>query len=59
MVTNKITKPRYLWEYVGSNYVVLPYKDFNIIDMLEGKVVETHNSPSMVKYRLKILNKSH
>lgn len=49
-------KPRYLWSYVGSDKVNLPWKDYDIIDTYEGKVVESHNSPIMVKHRLKILN---
>jgi hypothetical protein len=52
----KTDKQRYQWSYVGSDYVNLPYKKFDIIDTLEDKIVESHNSPSMVKHRLKFLN---
>ncbi len=41
-------KPRYLWSYVGSDRVNLPWKDYDIIDTYEDKVIESHNSLSMV-----------
>lgn len=48
---------RYQWSYVGSDRVILPGKDYVIIDTNEGIVVESYNSASMVKYRLSVLNK--
>lgn len=55
----KTNKVRYKWQYVGSNYVNLPYKNYDIIDTLEDRILESHDSPAIVKYRLNILNNSH
>jgi len=49
-------KPRYQWSYVGSDRVSLPWKDYDIIDTHEDKVIESHNSPIMIKHRLRELN---
>lgn len=49
-------KSRYLWQYIGSNIVNQPYNDYIIIDTIEDKIVESYDSPSMVKFRLKQLN---
>lgn len=53
----KKEKPRYQWCYVGSSYTHLPWKDYDIIDTLEDKVIESYNSVFEVKNRLKELNK--
>lgn len=51
-------KPRYLWQYIGSNIVInQPYNDYIIIDTIEDKIIESYDSPSMIKFRLKELNK--
>jgi hypothetical protein len=49
-------KPRYQWAYVGSDRVTLTWKDYDIIDTHEDKVIESHNSPIMIKHRLRELN---
>ena len=54
----KNEKPRYQWCYVGSSYTHLPWKDYDIIDTLEDKVIESYNSVFEVKNRLKELNKN-
>lgn len=53
----KTKKPRYQWQYVGSSFAILPYKDYDIIDTWENKVIESYNSPLQVKLRLENLNK--
>ena len=53
---NKKLKPRYCWQYVGSDHATLSHGMFDIIDTTEGVIVENHNSPTMTRYRLKMLN---
>lgn len=46
----------YWIKYSKSNIVNQPYNDYIIIDTIEDKIVESYDSPSMVKFRLKQLN---
>ena len=50
------SKSRYQWKFVGSRFFFSNCYDYDIIDTLLDKVIESHNSIYIVKIRLKELN---